>query len=104
MQLRRLTNGARTMSQAKKDRRDFIKNTAASAAGITASSLLPSRARAEGGRIRFAAIGMNHGHINGQTRAMLRAGAELVSFYAKEPELAANYSNQFQQAKQARSE
>jgi len=92
------------MSQAKKDRRDFLKTTAASAAGITASSLLPRRARAEGGRIRFAAIGMNHGHISGQTRAMLRAGAELVSFYAKEPELAANYSKQFPQAKQARSE
>jgi len=92
------------MSQAKKDRRDFLKTTAASAAGITASSLLPRRARAEGGRIRFAAIGMNHGHINGQTRAMLRAGAELVSFYAKEPELATNYSKQFPQAKQARSE
>jgi predicted dehydrogenase len=47
---------------------------------------------------------MNHGHINGQTSAMLRAGAELVSFYCKEPELAANYSKRFPQAKQARSE
>jgi predicted dehydrogenase len=104
MQLQRFANGARTMSQANNNRRDFLKTTAASAAGITASSLLPKRARAEGGRIRFAAIGLNHGHITGQTRAMLRGGAELVSFYAKEPELAANYSKQFPQARQARSE
>src|SRR5262249_24801659 len=92
------------MSQEKKDRRDFLKTTAASAGGINANSLLRGRARAEGGRIRFAAIGLNHGHITGQTRAMLRGGAELVSFYAKEPELAASYGNQFPQAKQARSE
>src|SRR5262249_46210617 len=103
-QLRRFSNGVRTMSQAKTDRREFLKTTAASAAGITASSLLPRRARAEGGRIRFAAIGLNHGHITGQTRAMLRGGAELVSFYAKEPELAESYGKQFPQAKQARSE
>src|SRR5262249_61688092 len=92
------------MSQENKDRRDFLKPTAASAVGITANSLLRGRARAEGGRIRFAAIGLNHGHITGQTRAMLRGGAELVSFYAKEPELAARYGKQFPQAKQAPSE
>jgi predicted dehydrogenase len=92
------------MSQTNNNRRNFLKTSAASAAGITASSLLPKRARAEGGRIRFAAIGLNHGHITGQTRAMLRGGAELVSFYAKEPELAAGYARQFPQAKQARSE
>ena len=92
------------MSQANNNRRDFLKTTVASATGVTASSLLPKRARAEGGRIRFAAVGLNHGHITGQTRAMLRGGAELVSFYAKEPELAESYGKQFPQAKQARSE
>ncbi|HEX5081591.1 MAG TPA: Gfo/Idh/MocA family oxidoreductase [Blastocatellia bacterium] len=86
------------------DRRNFLKGAAVSAAGAAASSLMSGRARAEGGRIRFAAIGLNHGHISGQTRAMLRGGGDLVAFYAKEPELAANYSKQFPQAKQARSE
>src|SRR5512137_656530 len=53
--------------------------------------------------IRFAAVGLNHNHIYGQTRLMLRAGAELVSFYAPEPDLAAQYSQTFPQARLARS-
>ena len=53
--------------------------------------------------IRFSAIGLNHNHIYGQTNLLLRAGAELVSFYAPEPELAAQYSQTFPQARLARS-
>ena len=53
--------------------------------------------------IRFSAIGLNHAHIYGQTNLLLRAGAELASFYAPEPELAAQYSQVFPQARQARS-
>ena len=53
--------------------------------------------------IRFSAIGLNHGHIYGQTNLLLRAGAELVSFYAPEPDLAAQYARTFPQAKLARS-
>jgi predicted dehydrogenase len=55
-------------------------------------------------RIRFSVIGLNHGHINGQTRAVLKGGGELVSFYAKETDLAAAFSKAFPQAKLARSE
>jgi predicted dehydrogenase len=55
-------------------------------------------------RIRFSVIGLNHGHINGQTRAVLRGGGELISFYAKEPDLAAAFAKQFPQAKLAGSE
>ncbi len=55
-------------------------------------------------RIRFSVIGLNHGHINGQTEAVLRGGGELVSFYAKEPDLAAAFARRFPQAKLARSE
>jgi predicted dehydrogenase len=55
-------------------------------------------------RIRFSVIGLNHGHIYGQTRAVLRGGGELVSFYAREPDLAAEFSKQFPPAKLARSE
>jgi hypothetical protein len=32
---------------------------------------------------------MNHSHIYGQTNAVLRGGGELVSVYAKEPDLLA---------------
>src|SRR5512136_2273476 len=52
--------------------------------------------------IRFSAIGLNHNHIYGQTNLLLRAGAELVSFYASEPELVAQYSQTFPQARLAR--
>jgi predicted dehydrogenase len=55
-------------------------------------------------RIKFSVIGLNHGHINGQTEMVLRGGGELVSFYAKEPELAAEFAKRFPQAKPARSE
>jgi predicted dehydrogenase len=51
--------------------------------------------------IRFAAIGLNHGHIYGQTNLLLRAGAELVSFHALEDDLAAQYGKAFPQARRA---
>ncbi len=47
---------------------------------------------------RFAAIGLNHGHIYGMTRALLGAGAELAGFYAPEDDLAAQYEGAFPQA------
>jgi predicted dehydrogenase len=50
--------------------------------------------------VRFAAIGLNHAHIYGQTNLLLRAGAELTSFYAAEPDLAAQYARVYPQAKQ----
>jgi len=53
--------------------------------------------------IRFSAIGLNHNHIYGQTNLLLRAGAELVSFYAPEPNLVAQYSQAYPQARLARS-
>lgn len=55
-------------------------------------------------KIRFSVIGLNHGHINGQTEAVLRGGGELVSFFAKEANLAADFAKRFPQAKLARSE
>ncbi len=54
--------------------------------------------------IRFAAIGLNHGHIFGQTDILLSSGAELVSFYAPEAGLAAMYGGRYPQAKLASSE
>lgn len=53
--------------------------------------------------IRVAAIGLNHNHIYGQVNALLNAGAELVSFYAPEPELVAQFQAAYPQATLARS-
>jgi len=54
-------------------------------------------------KLRFSAIGMNHGHIYGQTQILLDAGAELVSYYAEEPDLMKQYGDRFPWAKPARS-
>ena len=96
----------------KADRRGFLTASAVSLAAAFAASRgtaspVPQAAPApqlKAPRIRFAAIGMNHGHINGQTDAVIRGGGELVSFYAKEPELSAAYGKRYPQAKLARSE
>jgi len=93
------------------DRRDFLKAslTTAAAAAWTGNPRGQSGAQATPAalgqtRIRFAAIGMNHGHINGQVETVKRGGGQLVSFFAKEPELAATFAKRFPEAKLARSE
>ncbi len=102
----------------KADRRGFIKNAALQTAGfgllgafankvqatrhiVAQSKPLPTWAAP---RIRFSVIGMNHGHIYGMTEAVKRGGGELVSFYAKEPELVAEFSKRYPDAKKAGSE
>lgn len=54
-------------------------------------------------KIRFAAVGLNHGHIYGQVNLLLNVGAELVSFFAIEPDLIAQFAKTYPQAKLARS-
>jgi len=49
--------------------------------------------------IRVAAIGLNHPHIYGMTRAAVNAGAELVALHAEEDDLAAAYQKAFPQVK-----
>ncbi|MBD2703707.1 Gfo/Idh/MocA family oxidoreductase [Spirosoma sp. BT702] len=109
------------MNESQANRRNFIKESLATAAGLVtlpslsneiigAPTIIPSQsldiARQPKGaaRIRFSVIGMNHGHIYGQVGAVTRGGGELVSFYAKEPELVAEFAKRFPQAKQAKSE
>ncbi len=53
--------------------------------------------------MRFSVIGMNHGHIYGQVNLLLRAGAQLVSFYAPEPELVKAFQESYPDAAFARS-
>ncbi len=48
--------------------------------------------------LRFAAAGLNHGHIYGMTQAFLAAGATLTHVYAPEDDLAATFCKMFPQA------
>ncbi len=112
------------------NRRTFLKDAIATAAGLVAlptisnsmpsvdspgmevpgtpaiikSEVLGSDGLPMAARIRFAVIGMNHGHINSQVGAVTRGGGEFVSYYAKEPELMADFAKRYPQAKQAKSE
>jgi predicted dehydrogenase len=98
------------------NRRNFIRHSLSAAAAMTVGTTFPIHARPVEDKvrprkktstappIRFSVIGLNHGHIYGQTRAMLRAGAKLISFYAKEPDLIKEYQKNFPDAKLARSE
>jgi predicted dehydrogenase len=94
---------------AKLTRRDLLKSSAAAAAGLAAASMITdplaaavhtTRRGTPATRIRFAVIGMNHSHIYGQVDAVIRGGGELVSFHAKEPELAADFATHYPSAKQ----
>jgi predicted dehydrogenase len=49
----------------------------------------------------FAAIGLNHGHIYGQTDVMIGAGCRLKSFFAAEDDLAAAYGAKYAGAERA---
>ena len=53
--------------------------------------------------VRFAVIGINHNHIYGQVNLLLRAGAELVSVFAKENDLLANFTTTYPHVRIARS-
>jgi predicted dehydrogenase len=54
--------------------------------------------------LKFSVIGINHDHIYAQVEATRRGGGELVSLYAKEPELAAAFSKRYPDVKLAGSE
>jgi predicted dehydrogenase len=102
------------MSGTRADRRRFIKGSLTVAAGAVLSGLPEEAlgARVQGGRaeasreprLRFSVIGINHGHIHGQIGAVSRGGGRLVSFYAREPDLAADFAKRYPQARQARDE
>jgi predicted dehydrogenase len=95
------------MKSTRVGRREFVRGIAGSAAAIAAlpahgfGTPLPRQAPP---KIKFAVIGLNHGHINGQTEAVIRGGGELVSMFAKEPDLSAAFVKRFSQVKVARSE
>src|SRR5687768_5745254 len=107
----------------KANRRKFIKQSLTTAAGLAATAIpghseaayaLTTRpvhseerskpASRPAASIKFSVIGLNHGHIYGQTEAVIRGGGELVSFYGKEPDLTAAFTKRYPQAKLAKSE
>lgn len=89
------------------DRRRFIKETATAATGMAILSNLPQTALAHTPiepRIKFSVININHSHIYGMTDAVIRGGGQLVSFYAKEPDLVAAFSKKYPSVKLAKSQ
>jgi predicted dehydrogenase len=95
------------MSTSRIGRREFVQGLAGSVAAVTA---FPRRAAATPAprqtppKIRFSVIGINHGHINGQVQAVQRGGGELVSMFAKEPDLTAAFVKRFPTVKVVKSE
>jgi len=100
------------------NRRRFLRNTATTATGMLLLPALSSEALAnlpaeENGnpdqkwadtRIRFSVINVNHGHIYSMSDAVSRGGGQMVSFFAKEPDLVAAFSKRYPNAKLAVSE
>ena len=95
------------MKKSRVGRREFVRGLAGSAAAIAA---LPSPGfgtplpRQAAPKIKFGVVGINHGHINSQVEAVIRGGGELVSMFAKEPDLTAAFVKRFPQVKVARNE
>jgi predicted dehydrogenase len=95
-------------------RRELVKASASAALGMAAAAVLPAgrisaavhteRRGAVVPRIRFGVIGLNHGHIYGQTNLTIAGGGELVSFYAPEADLAEAFARRFPQATRVREE
>jgi predicted dehydrogenase len=95
------------MKEHRVGRRKFLSGIAGSTAAL---SVLPRAAegftlpQTATPKIKIGVIGINHSHIYGQVAAVARAGAELVSFYAKEPDLAEAFTKRFPQARRVAAE
>ena len=96
------------MNNPRLGRRTFLTGMAGSAAVLSAlprSTDAAARQAAAGTpRIKFAVIGVNHAHIYSQVEAVQRGGGELVSLYAREPDLADAFLKRFPRATRARTE
>ncbi|MCL2092699.1 MAG: Gfo/Idh/MocA family oxidoreductase [Treponema sp.] len=56
------------------------------------------------GEFAFAAISLDHGHINGQSNGLIEAGADLKWVYDPDPKKSRAFAKQFPQVKIARTE
>ena len=107
------------------NRRNFLRNTLASATGITTATLFPGELFAHvlnstnrpeeilvkpgtltvpKESIRFSVIGLNHGHIFGMVDSLIEGGGTLVAVYSREPELLPGFTKRFPNVKVAKSE
>lgn len=87
------------------NRRRFITTGSKAAAGMALFSSLNKRsfsAVRKEPKIKFSVININHSHIYGMVDAVARGGGQLVSFFAKEPDLVAAFAKKYPQAKLAR--
>src|ERR1051325_6097586 len=107
------------MKKSAVNRRPFIQTGLGGASAWAAlPGLLKTRAAASAGplderpqerpkgraKIKFAVIGINHDHIHSQIEAVRRGGGEMVSFYAKAPDLVAAFTKRYPEARLARGE
>jgi Predicted dehydrogenases and related proteins len=107
------------------NRRNFLRQSIASAAGMAAISMFPEEIIASNyynsstptevilkptdrpqpqKQIKFSVIGINHGHIYGIVNAIIGGGGELVAVYSKEPDLLPAFTKVFPNVKVAKSE
>jgi predicted dehydrogenase len=104
------------MGKSNFNRRKFLRDTAATVTGISLFSSFPEKIFAaesfsetsiidappkqfDNPRIKFSVIGINHSHIYSQVDAVIRGGGQLVSLYAKEPDLVATFTKRYPQVK-----
>jgi predicted dehydrogenase len=109
------------MARSNFNRRRFLTDTAKAVTGISLLSAFPEKIfasdnfsetsfsevppkQSDNPRIKFSVIGINHGHIYSQVDAVTRGGGQLVSVYAKEPDLIAAFTKRYPQVKVAGSE
>ena len=87
------------------NRRRFMTDTAKAATSLALLSSFPLTTQAKQltaePKIRFSVININHNHIYGMVDAVTRGGGQLVSFYAKEPDLVAAFAKKYPAAKLA---
>jgi predicted dehydrogenase len=107
------------------NRRNFLRQSFASATGLAAATMLPADLFAYGihntarpeeiilkaekrvapkESIRFSVIGLNHGHIYGMVEALIEGGGQLVAVYSGEPELLPAFTKLYPNVKVAKSE
>jgi len=107
------------------NRRNFLRQSFASASALAAASMLPADLFGQGQNnnkqieeiiiqpekrsapkesIRFSVIGINHNHILGMVDSLTVGGGQLVAVYSKEPELLAGFTKRYPTVKVAKSE
>ncbi|MEI6141113.1 MAG: Gfo/Idh/MocA family oxidoreductase [Mariniphaga sp.] len=107
------------------NRRNFLRNSFASATGMAAATMLPTELFGMGNydpnnvkeivlqqekrpapkdSIRFSVIGINHSHIYSMVTSLTAGGGQLVAVYSKEAELLPDFTKRFPNVKVAKSE